>query len=172
MRKVKFLTILVCIFCWLVCIKQIFAQEITLVLKAGTPIPLKVAEKVTPKTHPSGSTVHFEVARDVKVKGYTVIKAGTPAMGTVVISRRPKALGQPGEISFTVDYTNAVDGSRVPLRGTFMRTGEEKTGTSVALGYFICPLFYLKKGEAGEFPPGTEVKAYCDADVEIKVVHE
>jgi len=172
MRKVKFLTILVCIFCWLVCIKQISAQEITLVLKAGTPIPLKLTEKVSPKTHPSGSTVHFEVARDIKIEGYIVIKAGTPATGTVFISKKRGAVGQAGEISFTVDYTTAVDGSHVPLRGTFAKTGEEKLASTTILSYFICPLFLLRKGGAAEFPPGIEIKAYCDSDVEVKVIPE
>ncbi len=166
--KVKFLTIAMFVSCFLLWTGQALAQRVV-IIEAGTPIPLKLDEKVCPDTHTSGAVVHFHVARDVKVGGYKVVKEGTPAVATVFSCTKQKAMGQPGEISFVIDYTTAVDGSRVPLRGSFAKTGEEKVTSTAALSFFICPLFAFTKGGEAAFAQGTEFKSYADADIRVTV---
>ena len=141
----------------------------TVTLKAGTVVPLRLTETVSTETHNVGDRVTFEVTRDVKVNGYTVIAAGTIAIGEVVVSEPPGMFGREGKIGLTIHRTEAVDGTSVPLRVTLTRKGAGKQLLSVGGGLVLCPLLFLVKGEKGTIPAGSETKAYVDYDTEITV---
>lgn len=139
------------------------------VLKAGTPVNLRLTEEVSPKTKNVGDVIHFEVVGDVKVGNNVVVKAGAPAEGEVTILEKRAMLGRPDKIAFMVRSTQAVDGNRVPLRATLTREGQEKETSSLALGLFLCFLFLWQKGGTAEFPVGTEIRAYVDYDTNVDV---
>ena len=48
-------------------------------------------------------------------------------------------------------------------------TGKEKVGGTVALSAIICPLFLLRKGEEARITSGSELRAYVDYPVKIKI---
>ena len=154
----------------LVLISQVglFAEEV-FTLKDGAPVILKLTEEVSTSTKNLNDMVHLEVARDVIVDGKTVIKAGTPAEGVVSICVKPDIIGQEGRIAFTVNSTRTVDEQWVSLRANLTRSGQNKEILSAGAAYVCCPLFGLIKGESASFPVGSEVKAYTENSIKIKI---
>lgn len=136
-------------------------------LADGTPLVLRLTETVAPNTHHVGDVVHLEVAMDVTVNGATVIKAGTPAEGEVVVAQNAAWLGEAGKIGITLRSTKAVDGQRIPLRANLTREGKEKQGLAVVLGLLLCFLFLFMKGETVQFTSGSEVKGYVESNLNI-----
>jgi len=141
----------------------------TVELKDGTLVILRVQETINPEVMGPGDIVKLEVAEDVKVDNKVVIERGTPAIAEVVTAEKKGYVGKAGRIALAVRSTTAVDGQKVPLRGTIRREGEEKVGTSVAVSVIVCPLALLMKGESATIPAGSEVKAYVDSTLQIKV---
>ena len=111
-----------------------------------------------------GSTVSMAVAQDVTVDGHVVIASNTPATATVNWAEEKGMVGKAGKISFSVDATRAVDGTRIPLKATVGQKGTDKETAAVATGIICCPLFLMMKGEEASFPAGTETKAYVEGN--------
>jgi hypothetical protein len=109
----------------------------------------------------------FSVAEDVRVNAVVVIRKGTSARGEVVKAEKAYYIGQAGKIGITVASTTAVDGQKVPLKGSLTREGQDKTMTSAAGGAFICPLALLMKGETAQIPTGSQISAYVDNNVTV-----
>ena len=148
---------------------KLFAVETVVLLKDGTPVILRLSEEVSTKTKNINDIVHLEIARNVLVDGKVVIKAGTPATGTVNICTKPDIIGQEGTVGFFVNSTKAVDGQWVSLRANLTRSGRNKEILSAGAAYVCCPLFGLIKGTNAIYPEGSEIKAYTENDLEIKV---
>lgn len=147
---------------------NVFAEE-TVVLKDGSPVVLRLTEEVSNKSKNLNDAVHLDVVKDIIVNGKVVIAAGTPAEGTVSVCEKPDIIGQEGTIAFIVNSTKAVDGQWVSLRSSLTRSGQSKQILSAGAAYACCPIFGLIKGEGASFPIGTEVKAYTENDLKIKV---
>jgi len=145
---------------------EVLAEQVK--LSNGTPVVLRLTEEISSKTKNTNDMVNLEVARDVIVNGKTVIKAGTPAVGTVTWAEKEAIVGQAGKVSISVDSTKAVDDQRVMLRGNVTQGGQEKTGISVILAIICCFLFLLMKGKTASLPVGTEIKAYTDMDLTVE----
>lgn len=153
------------------CIPSFSCAEVKdpkVILKAGTVVALRLTETVNSRTKSIGDTVMFEVSREVKANGYTVIDAGTRAAGEVVKSKSANFAGIPGEIQIAISRTEAIDGTPVMLRGTLAREGEDKYLLAIG-GGILCLLPFLLKGEEGVIPVGAEVKAYVDYNTEVVV---
>ena len=158
-----FISLLLCFIC------SLGIAEEKVVLKDGTPVMLRLTEEVSTKTKNLNDSIRFEVSKDITVNGKMVIKAGTPADGTVSVCQKPDILGQEGTISFTVNSTKAVDGQWVYVRSNLSRSGENKMLISAGAAYVCCPIFGLIKGSGASFPIGSEIKAYTENDVTVKV---
>lgn len=140
----------------------------TVRLQDGTLVILKVQETIMPEGLGPGDIVKLEVAEDIVVDNKVVIKKGAPAVAEVLSAEKHGMIGKGGKIALTLRSTTAVDGQKVPLRGTIRREGEEKMGTAIGVGAFICPLALLMKGESASIPSGSEVKGFVDNTMEIK----
>lgn len=138
-----------------------------LLLKAGTPVNLRLTETIDTKTKNVGDLVHFEVIGDVKVDNQVVIKAGAPAEGEVTISDKSGLMGEPEKIAFIVRNVTGINGERVPLRASLTREGKESQTMSMILTILLCFLFLLMKGGKAQFCSGTEVRSYVDYDIEF-----
>lgn len=147
----------------------LWAAETTILLKDGTPVILRLTEEVSTKTKNTNDIVRLEVTRDVIVDGKVIIKAGTPAEGTVNVCTKPDIIGQEGAIGFMVNSTKAVDGQWVSLRANLTRSGQNKEILSAGAAYVCCPIFGLIKGTHATYPEGSEIKAYTENDLKIKV---
>jgi uncharacterized membrane protein len=169
-RKMKKTTVFTVFFLIIFCqlYQSTFAAEIKEVkLLPGTIVILRVNESITGDKSP-GTQVNLSVLSDVTKDQYVVIKAGTPAVGSIASSEKAKMIGREGKISITVDRAKTVDGQEVLLQGNMSGTGDDKVVTSVVVSTLLCPLALLMKGGEGEIPTGAEVRSYVANEVIIK----
>jgi hypothetical protein len=139
-------------------------------LQEGTTVRLTLLDTVSSGRNKEGDTVSLKVADDILAddEKTVLIKAGTPAWGTVSLLQEHGLVGQKGEIAFTVQGTKSIDGKKVPLRANLDRQGTSKLGTTVALSLIVSPLFLLMKGKDAKIPAGASVTAYVDKDVLVE----
>jgi len=142
----------------------------SLKLQEGTSVRLTLLDGLSSGRNKEGDTVSLRVSDDILADDNktVLIKAGTPAWGTVSLLQPHGMVGQKGEIAFTVQGTKAVDGKKVQLRANLDRQGTAKLGTVVALGLVISPLFLLMKGRDAQIPTGASVMAYVDRDILVE----
>jgi len=133
-----------------------------IVIKAGTPVPVRILDAVSSETATAGSTVRSEVTRDITINGKVLIKAGTDVVAEIAYAQKPGSLGKEGKVNLVLRHTTAIDGTRVPLRALLEQSGDEK----VALSWMVCPFI---KGSGAMISSGTETKAYVDYDVKIRI---
>ena len=144
------------------------AQQPT-ALRAGTPISLRLAEMVTTKDKRAhiNDRVRMEVAEPVKVNGYTVIPAGSPAVGELTDVRYKGMWGKSGRIvgrALSVD----VGGRTIRTSGTFDSKGGSGTVGAVAVSAIVfLPAGFFMTGKSAEFPAGTVIRAFIDEDIPL-----
>lgn len=82
----------------------------------------------------------FVVANNLTdASGNVLIQAGTP-VAIQLHSEKRRGAGKAGKIEITFQYTTAVDGQTVPLRGTMERTGKQRKGLAFGLGFGLMPV--------------------------------
>ena len=162
------------------CVQPAFAQTSTAdapiaavqtanaVLRAGTPISLRILEEVTTKEKAArvGQRIRMEVASDVVVNDVVVIPAGSPAEGEITSVRNKGMWGKSGRLEARALYTR-VNGRQVRLTGTLDDKGV--TGTAGVVGAIaLVPIAgFLVTGTSAVLPAGGEVPAFVDEDVEL-----
>ncbi len=111
-----------------------FVQEAEAgILKAGTPVTVVLKEALRGGRDKNGRSVSFAVASDVLAPNGrdVILRAGTPAYGTVRESGGAGMFGKGGKLKITCDYVAAADGARVPLRPAAKRDSIGRTGTNL-----------------------------------------
>jgi hypothetical protein len=138
------------------------------VLRAGTPIALKVREELTTKGKNLrvGQRFQLEVAEPVTVNGQVVIPLGSPAMGEVTHVRNKGMWGKSGGINARVLYVRA-NGQQIRLTGQVDDKG--KTGTAGVVGAiaFVPVAGFFVTGTSAIIPLGAPVNAFIDEDVPL-----
>ena len=110
------------------------------------------------------------LAGDIAViDGGRVIASGTPVRGTVAHVARRKAGGNPGTVTVSVTSVRAVDGTRIPLRGTTKVSGKNRQGQAAAFGVLTFGIGATKKGLSAVIPAGTQFSVFTDAKRTIVV---
>lgn len=141
------------------------------VLRAGTPITVRLLEEVTTKDKAArvGQRIKMEVAAPVEVNGVVVIPAGSPAEGEVVSVRNKGMWGKSGRLEARVLYTR-VNGRQIRLTGTFDDKGV--TGTAGVIGAVaLAPIVgFFVTGTSAVLPMGGEVPVFVDEDVQLAMV--
>jgi len=69
-----------------------------IVIKSGTPIKLQFAKTISSLSAHKGDLLEFVVENDVIVDGYTLIRAGQLARGSVVAVKQKRLLGMGGGV--------------------------------------------------------------------------
>lgn len=138
------------------------------VLRAGTPVQLRMMEEVTTKKKAAkvGQRFLMEVAAPVEVNGVTVIPSGTPAWGEITSVRNKGMWGKSGKLEARVLYLR-VNGRQVRLTGNFDDKGV--TGTAAVVGAIaLVPIAgFFTTGTSAVLPKGGEIGAFIDEDVEL-----
>jgi hypothetical protein len=135
----------------------------------GTPVNLQFPTTVSPEVYKVGDKVDLVVVSDVKVNGYTVIKAGARAVAEVTKSKKRNYFGIPAEIGVRAKHVTAVDGTLVPIEFSKTLEGDDKYILSIGGGVLLCFLLFLIKGEDVSIPSGTTEVAVVAATVEVSV---
>lgn len=138
------------------------------VLRAGTPISLKMAQELTTqkKKLRTGQRFQMEVVEPVTVNGQVVIPAGSPATGEVTQVRNKGMWGKSGYIGAQALYVRA-NGRQIRLTGQFDDKGV--TGTAGVVGAVaLVPIAgFFMTGTSARIPMGAPVKAFIDEDIAV-----
>ncbi len=139
---------------------------VKLVLQEGTEVDLKFAQDLSSKTAEEGDPVELTLAQDVKVGDVVVARAGCAAVGEVTHAKKAGMLGKGGELNIRLDYLK-VGNTRVMLRGSKGREGNDSTGAAVALTVLFGPIGLIKHGKNIDIKQGTPLRAYVDSDTPL-----
>jgi hypothetical protein len=90
-------------------------QAASTIVPKGTEIELVSLETVSTETAAKGSRVRFAVAKDVAIRGLTVIRAGTPVMGVITKAERGIAYQQWPTLRIHVKEVRTREGLDLPL---------------------------------------------------------
>lgn len=108
-------------------------------IPGGTPITVRMVDKIDSGTANVGDTFEFKADNDVVVNGYVVIARGAEGIGQVTKVDRAGSHGHPGSLGIQLDYIYAVDGEKIRLSTTNKTAvGEQKKGaasTATIIGY-------------------------------------
>lgn len=149
-------------FCLIFPSQRISAAGERVKLPSGTVIACSLETTVTSDMNP-GSSVSLRVIRDVVVNGFTVVRAGAPAIGTVADASSSGIVGQAGRVTVNVQGVQAVDGQQIFVRGSLSAKGSDKTALSIILALICLPLILISGGD-GTIGQGTEVRAYTEQE--------
>jgi hypothetical protein len=140
----------------------------TNVLRAGTPIALKMSEALTTKGKKlrTGQRFQMEVAEAVTVNGQVVIPAGSPATGEVTEVRNKGMWGKSGAINARPLFVR-VNGKQIRLSGQFDDKGTTGTAGVVASVALIPVAGFFVTGTSAELPVGAPISAFIDEDVSL-----
>jgi hypothetical protein len=127
-------------------------------LKAGTFIPVELAQMASSQILTNGSNIELRVRQNIEVSGKTVIQAMANGKATVTEVKKAKGMGKPGKLSIAAQSVMSVDGQQILISGTPLSVqGENKS--SLAWGLWILlflttlvlaiiPALFVKGGEA------------------------
>jgi hypothetical protein len=127
-----------------------------MVLNAGLPITLAVAEEVNSSTHKEGDLFKLTVINDVMSGGTVVIPRGTPATGEVTWRTGKGAFGKSGKLEFALRSID-LGGNPIPVTGEYRQEGE---GNTVATGVGIIAVGVFAgfiTGKRARLPVGREL---------------
>lgn len=138
------------------------------VLRAGTPVALRMMEEITTekKAAQVGQRFMLEVAAPVEVNGTTVIPSGAPAWGEITGVRNKGMWGKSGKLDARLLYLR-VNGRQIRLAGTFDDKGV--TGTAGVVGAVVLvPIAgFFMTGTSAKLPKGGAVSGFIDEDVTL-----
>ena len=139
-----------------------------LMLRAGTPISLKMSEGLTTegKALRVGHRFQLEVAEPVMLEGQIVIPAGSPAVGEVTDVRNKGMWGKSGRIGAKLVHVRA-NGRQIRLTGSLDDKGT--TGTAGVVGAVaLLPLAgFVVTGTSARIPVNAPVKGFIDEDLPV-----
>ena len=141
----------------------------TVVVPDGTEFTVVTTEELSSKTATEGDLITFKVDEDVKIDGHTVIAKDSVVKGTVANAKKSGFFGRGGNLSIRIESAMAVDNQKVKLRSAKGKSGDDKTGTTVALVVLFGPLGFLKKGKQAIIKAGTQVKVFTDEEKKIQI---
>ena len=149
-------------------------QSVHLHIKKGTPIELRLAHTISSANARRGQRIHFVVVHNLDINGFTVIRRGTAAVGSVIRVRKDHPLGIAGDVTLQLDSVKLTDGRRIRLsahrrfkgRSHILRMGIKMVLTG-AVYWPLAPLFLWSHGRERTVLAGTEMTAYTDKTVSV-----
>jgi len=130
-----------------------------LTLFDGTPVRLKLDRTVSSADTHVGDQVTFEVAEDVVVDGYTVIRKGTKALGAVSEAAPKGRFGRNGKLTLSLTSVRLADNEEARLRA-YQQSDSERRGVAKVLP--------LKGGKDVTLAEGTEIFAYVNGGMHLE----
>jgi hypothetical protein len=128
----------------------------------GTEFSAVTTEKLSSKTASEGDRIALRVDEDVRVDGVVVIPKGALVRGSVSDAKAAGRMGRGGKLNIRIESTTLADGQRINVRSTKAKSGDDATGTTVALTVLFGPIGLLKKGSDAEIKEGTRITLFTD----------
>ena len=131
-----------------------------LIIKRGTEVLIRAAEKIKSNKVSIGQTIRFVVERAVKNEnGFTLIERGAFAYGKITRATSAGVVGAKGSLSFSIDSVEAFNGQVIPLTGHQDNEGSSSTGVVVVTA-IVMPLALLFRGSNAVIDPRTIYPVY------------
>ena len=142
------------------------AASATYILHDGDDVPLKFDQDLSSKTATEGDPVNFVLDGDLKVGDVVVAKSGSKAVGEVTQAHKAGMMGKPGELSVRIDYLR-VGATKVHLRGSKGREGQNATTSTVVLTVLFGPIGLIKHGHDIDIKAGSQLKVFVADDIPL-----
>ena len=150
------------------------AIPIRLIIPDQTPVELQLAESVSSAHARLGDSLDFIVTRDVNIEGFTMIRAGTVASGSVTGVKGKRFLGVGGNVTLELDSVELTTGDRVGLRARLNVKGRSRTklmaaGMIATALVFLpaTPVFLLTRGHDITVLKSTEITAHIESAISV-----
>lgn len=141
----------------------------------GTPVQLQLDQTISSARARKGDRLDFLVTDDVTVGGFTVIRAGTKASGSVAKIHGRRFLGMGGNVLIKLDSVGLVTGDRVRLHARRKFKGVSHTklmAEAMLIAGLIylpaAPVFLLSHGVDCTVLKSTEMTAYIDGAHQVQ----
>jgi hypothetical protein len=148
--------------------REALATPAGAILKDGTPIKLRLVNKLDSRVSKDEDAIAFDIVNDVVLGGVTILRRGDPASGVVVQSVSSKRMGRAGRLNFEVSDIKLRDSSAIKVRAFNKESGEGRTAEIIAdmlvAPMVAAPFFLLIRGEDTTFPRGTEINTFVNGD--------
>jgi hypothetical protein len=138
------------------------AARAVITVPEGTEISAVTTEKLSSKTASEGDRVSLRVDEDVKIDGVVVIARGAMVRGQISEAKSAGRMGRGGKLNLRIESTTLADGQRINVRSTKAKSGDDATGTTVALTVLFGPIGLLKKGKDAEIAEGARITLFTD----------
>ena len=146
-----------------------------LVMEIGTPVKLQLMQTISSAHARKGDLLEFVVVKDVDVAGFTVIRAGAKAEGSVVGVKGKRPLGMGGNIVLELDSVELTTGEKIQLVAREEFKGKAHTirmAVGMAVTAAFCPpaapVLLLTRGRDRTVLKGTQVTAFTESDSLMK----
>lgn len=139
-----------------------------LMLNAGTPITLAVAEEVNSSTHKAGDKFKLAVLSDVMAGQTTVIPKGTSATAEVTWRTGKGAFGKSGKLEFLLQSID-LNGKSIPITGEYRQEGDGNTVATVAAVALVWVAAPFITGKRARLPAGRELMSQLAQPVPFTV---
>jgi hypothetical protein len=148
-----------------------------LVIPDGTAVKLQMVRTISSAHAQKGDHLDFVVVKDVTVGGFTIIRAGTVASGSVAGVKGKRFLGIGGELVIELDSVELITGDEIALRARKEVKGSSRSKL-IAVEMIIAglvylpaaPAFLLSRGRDSTALKGTEVTAYIRGESIMQTV--
>ena len=153
------------------------ASPDSLLIKSGTLVNLQLAETISSAHAHQGDRLEFSVIKDVVIDGFTVIRTGALAKGTVVAVKGKRPLGIGGDVTVRLDSVELTNGQSTGLvarkefkgKSHFLRMGMGMVLMG-AIYWPSAPVLLLSRGRDSTVLKGAEVTAYTRNDSSLQPV--
>jgi hypothetical protein len=130
----------------------------------GSRVRLQIAEDI-PAGAKKGDVVHMTVVEGLKIGAAVVVAKGATANGVIGEAGRRFLFGRKDKVPILLDKVTATDGTKIPLRATFLPPSAGKTGRSAVE---VLPSGSKESGIS--LVKGTILDAYIDGSTEVRDV--
>ncbi len=141
----------------------------SVVVPEETMVYAVLPEEVTSKKKDTneGDIIRAQVWRDVLVDGEVVIAEGAEMLLRVSHVKKARILGRKGKLELEAISVRAVDGTELPLSGSYYSTGKGRKAVTGTLAVTVAWPFAFLKGQQARVPEGTVFGAYVVEESEV-----
>ena len=154
--------------CMTMAISFAVAQK-SVIVKAGTIVPLQAVKQVKAADVNEGETVDFRVITDIVVDNSIAIPKGTIAKGVVGEAKKSSLAGTKGRLVINISNLVLPSGEHLYFSNTAARIyGKNRTPLAVVTALFVWPCIFIP-GTKAVMPEGYEIQAVVAANTEVKI---
>jgi len=141
----------------------------------GTKVRVRLEQNLSSDTAELGQTVDFQVTQEVRVGDAVVVANGARATGSIVKVEPRRRLGRSGELDFSIERVQLVDGNWLNVRYTPQKNHGKGNGATTGIltaGIAVvfwpaAPLGLLIKGHDATIIKGRTYEVFSDDSVYV-----